>query len=230
MQFSACYNSLWKHCPSALSYDPSRQLIITRSILVIEHNKTVRTHNRRALHVPLSNQLFQSNNRTQLLASHIPSIMTSAGSPTAKRVWFLDSPDVVQDVPAVEEYEGTWQTEDDRKKCQSEIIKTALLARDSDGSISPSLEQSEQVTTRGIEAICAGATRVQELLSAKNSVICAVLDEQQRQEMRGATTLDDVAIMVASVAANSGRFSAEALARASEDAAYVLREVRIEKL
>jgi len=155
--------------------------------------------------------------------------MTSAVTIT-KRVSFLDSPDAVQDVPAVEEYEGTWQTEDDRKKCQSEIIKTILLARDNGGSIPPCLERSEQVTSRGIEAICASATRAQELLSAKNSVICAVLDEQQRQEMRGATTLDDVAIMVASVAANSGRSSAEAQARAAEDAAYALREVGVEDL
>jgi len=57
------------------------------------------------------------------------------------------------------------------------------------------------------------------------TAINAVLDEQERQENQGATTLDCEAIMRASKA-NSSRSSAEALARAAEDAAFALQEAR----
>ena len=148
-----------------------------------------------------------------------------------KKVLFQELPDRVQDVPAIddytdEEYQGTWQTDEDDKSFQAEIIKTALLARDNDGTIPQGLEESEQVTSRGIEGICAGAAQVQQLLEAKHRVIDAVLDEQERQENQGATTLDCEAIMRASKA-NSSRSSAEALARAAEDAAFALQEARI---
>ena len=154
----------------------------------------------------------------------------SATNNRNKKVSFLELPDRVQDVPAIddytdEEYQGTWQTDEDDKSCQTEIIKTARLARDNDGTIPQGLEESEQVTSRGIEGICAGAAQVQQLLEAKHSVIDAVLNEQERQENQGATTLDCEAIMRASKA-NSGRSSAEALARAAEDAAFALQEAR----
>ena len=149
----------------------------------------------------------------------------------SKKVSFLESPDQVQDLPAIddytdEEYEGTWQTEDDDTKCQTEIIKTARLARDNNGAIPLCLEESERVTSRGIEGICAGAAQMQQLLDAKQGVIDAVLDEQQRQLNQGATTLDEEAIMRASTA-TSRRSSVEALARAAEDAAFALREARM---
>ena len=148
-----------------------------------------------------------------------------------KKVLFQELPDRVQDVPAIddytdEEYQGTWQTDEDNKSSQTEIIKTARLAWDNDGTIPQDLEESEQVTSRGIEGICAGAEQVQQLLEAKHSVIDAVLDEQERQENQGATALDGEAIMRASKA-NSSRSSAEALARAAEDAAFALQEARI---
>ena len=155
----------------------------------------------------------------------------SATNNRNKKVSFLELPDRVQDVPAIddytdEEYQGTWQTDEDDKSCQTEIIKTARLARDNDGTIPQGLEESEQVTSRGIEGICAGAAQVQQLFEAKQSVIDAVLNEQERQENQGATALDGEAIMRASKA-NSSRSSAEALARAAEDAAFALQEARI---
>ena len=158
--------------------------------------------------------------------------MTSTRSNEEKKqVSFTASPARVQNVPTVDDYtdkehEATWQTEEDDTNCQSEIIRTVRIARGNNGSISQCLEQSEQVTSRGIEAICAGPAELQHLRIAKQSAIDAVLDEQERQDALGASDADAIAEAIRRVP-HSRLSSVQALARAAEDAAFALREARI---
>ena len=159
--------------------------------------------------------------------------MTSTRSNEEKKqVSFTASPDRVQNVPTIDDYtdkehEATWQTEEDDTNCQSEIIRTARIARDNQGAISQRLEQSEQVTSRGIEAICAGPAELQHLRIAKQSAIDAVLDEQERQDALGASDADAIAEAIRRAPEEHSRgSSAQALARAAEDAAFAHREAR----
>ena len=150
-----------------------------------------------------------------------------------KQVSFMDSPAQVQNVPTIddytdEEYEGTWQTEEDGTTSQSELLRTVKIARANHGSICQRLEESEQVTSRGIEAICAGSGQVRHLLSVKRSVIDAVLDEQERLDELGASDTEVIAEAIMRASEEHSRLSsARALARAAEDAAFALREARI---
>ena len=77
-----------------------------------------------------------------------------------------------------EEYDNTWETENDRARSHRHLAETLLLMRNNDGDI-PTAHQDDH-TSRGLECMASPAT-LQRSKATKAAVIDAVLDEQERQ-------------------------------------------------
>ena len=77
-----------------------------------------------------------------------------------------------------EEYDTTWETENDRARSHRHLVETLLLMRTNDGDF-PTAHQDDH-TSRGLECMASPAT-LQRSKATKAAVIDAVLDEQDRQ-------------------------------------------------
>ena len=77
-----------------------------------------------------------------------------------------------------EEYDNTWETENDRARSHRHLVETLLLMRTNDGDF-PTAHQDDH-TSRGLECMASPAT-LQRSKVSKAAVIDAVLDEQERQ-------------------------------------------------
>lgn len=153
---------------------------------------------------------------------------------TCGRVSFDESFTKIYEVPSLDdytdaEYEATWRTEADDKTAEMELIKTLLVVRNHAGAIPQHLEESEQLTTRGIETVCSFESQ-QEALSSKNLVISSVLNAQEANLLKledtststpnSSTTATEEDIKNASLA-YSKRAVDTAIIRGAMDAAFV---------
>ena len=126
------------------------------------------------------------------------------------------------------EHEATWRTEADAKITETELIKTLLIVRNhDDGTIPQNIEESEQLTIRGIETISSIETR-QEAMSSKNLVINSVLDAQDTVTSPHSSTGNTAEeyIKNASLQCSESAISI-AIVRGAMDAAFV-RQFRTE--
>lgn len=156
-----------------------------------------------------------------------------SSSTTAKRVSFSDGADQTVEVPSHvdysdAEYSATWRTEDEEKASETEIVKTLQIARGHNGSIPQDLEKAEQMTTRGIEAICSQAL-YQQLSTSKDLCIASVIRAQSTQiKQTGDASPHRIndnrqeIIKRASLAHSAGA-SNNAITRGAMDAAFVRR-------
>lgn len=99
-----------------------------------------------------------------------------------RRVSF-DERNKICEVPSLDHYtkaerEAIWRTKADDKINKMELVKTLLIVRKHGGTIPQDIQESEQLTTRGIEAVCSFENQ-QEALSSKNLVISSVLKAQE---------------------------------------------------
>ena len=89
----------------------------------------------------------------------------------------------ISEVPSIDdytdaEYEATWRTKADDKINEMELVKTLVIVRNNGGIIPQDIQESKQLTTRGIEAVC--SFEIQKgALSSKNLVISSVLKAQE---------------------------------------------------
>ena len=152
---------------------------------------------------------------------------------TCGRVSFDESFTKIYEIPSLDdytdaEYEATWRTEADDKTAEMELIKTLLVVRNHAGAIPQHLEESEQLTTRGIETVCSFESQ-QEALSSKNLVISSVLNAQEASLLKiegtstpnsSSSTTTEEDIKNASLA-YSKRAVDTAIIRGAMDAAFV---------
>lgn len=87
------------------------------------------------------------------------------------------------EVPSLDDYtkaerEAIWRTKADDKINEMELVKTLLIVRNHGGTIPQDIQDSKQLTTRGIEAVCSFEIQ-QGALSSKNLVISSVLKAQE---------------------------------------------------
>ena len=155
-------------------------------------------------------------------------------SSTTKRVSFSDGADQTYEVPSHvdysnAEYSATWRTEDEEKASETEIVKTLQIARGHNGSIPQDLEKAEQMTTRGIEAMCSQAL-YQQLSTSKDLCIASVIRAQSSKIKQTAGdasphSINDSrqeVIKRASLTHSEGA-SRNAITRGAMDAAFVRR-------
>ena len=148
---------------------------------------------------------------------------SSSTTCTAKSVSFSDGADRTNEVPSHAdysdaEYAATWRSEDEEKATQKEIVKTLQIARGHNGSIPRDLETAEQVTTRGIEAMCSRAL-FQQLSTSKDLCIASVIHAQSSEMLNN--NRQEV-IKSASLTHSQGA-SNSAIVRGAMDAAFVRR-------
>lgn len=149
--------------------------------------------------------------------------MSDQGAP--KRVSFSDGADQIGEVLSHTdytdaEYEASWRTVEEERASQAELVQTLLLARNHQGTIPQNLLQRLQLTTRGIESLCAEGSH-QELLSSKELHMDAVLLAQETSLRNDeAVTECQEAIKRASLS-HSEEASNKAIRQGTMDAAFV---------
>ena len=144
-------------------------------------------------------------------------------SPTTKRVSFSDGADQTYEVPSHldysdAEYAATWRTEDEEKASETELVKTLQLARGHNGSIPQDLEKADQMTTRGIEAMCSQAL-YQQLSTSKELCIASVIRAQSSKMLNN----NRQEVIKRASLTHSEDASNNAIARGAMDAAFVRR-------
>ena len=156
----------------------------------------------------------------------------SPSSTTAKRVSFSDVSDTYE-VPSHLDYSdaehaATWRTEDEEKASETELVKTLQIARGHNGSIPQDLEKADQMTTRGIEAMCSQAL-YQQLSTSKDLCIASVIRAQSSKiKQTGDASPHSInenrqeVIKRASLTHSAGA-SSNAIIRGAMDAAFVRR-------
>ena len=146
----------------------------------------------------------------------------SPSSTTAKRVSFSDVSDTYE-VPSHLDYSdaehaATWRTEDEEKASETELVKTLQIARGHNGSIPQDLEKADQMTTRGIEAMCSQAL-YQQLSTSKDLCIASVIRAQSSKMLNN----NRQEVIKRASLTHSEDASNNAIARGAMDAAFVRR-------
>ena len=116
------------------------------------------------------------------------------------------------------EYEATWRSEDEDKASQTEIVKTLQIARRHNGSIPQDLEKAEEMTTRGIEAMCSQAL-YRQLSTSKDLCIASVIRAQSSKMLNN----NRQEVIKRASLTHSEDASNNAIARGAMDAAFVRR-------
>lgn len=149
--------------------------------------------------------------------------MSDQGAP--KRVSFSNGADKIGEVLSHTdytdaEYEASWRTAEEERANQAELVQTLRLARHHQGTIPQDLLQRLQLTTRGIESLCAEGSH-QELMSSKELHMDAVLHAQETSlRNEKAVTECQEAIKRASFS-HSEEASNNAIRQGTMDAAFV---------